>query len=423
MSSVELELQVSSASDLEHAESIYARRQHSLPEERSSFKVSRWYNRIFCFILFFAAASASFYGFYEKWHFREAGPRFVIKPDLEFQQMVEGSAARPYIYRQMLPTLANWIDKAAPQPLKARLFQLSPPRADGLSLPALLFDSPVGRSPVYFFRYLVVYSATFLFALIAVYAMRLLCKAAGFNEAASVLTPIALILLFPYIQSRGGYFYDFPELAFLALAAWLALKFDWWWIVPVAALGTWNKESFLLFIPTLYPILRLKYPRFKTLLALGFLCLVCIAVYLPLRLQFAHNPGGTVEIHWRDQAEFFFLHPGHWFYHGSALENTYGILLPPVFSLFPLAFLVWTVWRGWRRLPLPIQRHAQIAAAINIPLFLVLCAPGELRDLSLLYVGFLLLLAANIDSWLQSATKSHAATMGLERTIVTGRRP
>jgi len=409
MNNVELEARTQKSSRIKNTNRVLRRVRVSLSATDRGSTLSSWYHRVCCFILFLAAASASFYGFYEKWHFREAGPRFVIKPSLEFQQMVEGTAARPYVYRQMLPTVANWLDEAIPRSLKTRLYQLSPPRADGLLLPALLFDSPVGRSPVYFFRYLIVYGATFFFALIAVYAMRLVCKAGGFTEAASVLAPTVVILLFPYIQSVGGYFYDFPELAFLALAAWLALKFDWWWIVPVAALGTWNKESFLLFIPTLYPIFRQRYSRFKTLLAVGILCLVCIAVCLPIRLRFAHNPGGSLETHWRDQAEFFFLHPGHWLYRGSALENTYGILLPPVFSLLPLALLVWTAVRGWRKLPRPIQRHAQIAAAINVPLFLVFCAPGELRDLSLLYVALLLLLAANVDSWLQLATEGLSA--------------
>jgi hypothetical protein len=409
MNSVELDLRTQESSRAESANSLSQRVLGKLPTSDRGRRLSRWYNRVCCFILFFAAASASFYGFYEKWHFREAGLRFTIKHDLDFQHMLEGTADRPYVYRQMLPTIANWIDQAAPESLKTKLYRLKPPRADDLQLPDLLFDSAVGKDSIYFFRYLVVYGATFLFALLAVYAMHMVCKSAGLSEAASVLSPIAFILLFPYVQSFGGYFYDFPELAFFALAAWFALRFNWWSILPVAALGTWNKESFLLFIPTLYPILRQRYSRFKALLGVGALGLVCIAVYLPQRLRFAHNPGGTVETHWRGQMAFFFSHPGHWFYRGTVLENTYGILLPPVLSLLPVALIIWTTWRGWRILPQPIQRHAQIAAAINFPLFLAFCEPGELRDLSLLYVAFLLLLAANIESWLQSATRNIAA--------------
>ena len=76
------------------------------------------------------------------------------------------------------------------------------------------------------------------------------------------------------------------------------------------------------------------------------------------------------------------------------------------FTLIPLALLVWTVWRGWKLLPKPFQRHGQIAAAINLPLFFLFCQPGEMRDLSMLYIVFLLLLAMNITAVLQSWTGS-----------------
>jgi hypothetical protein len=46
-----------------------------------------------------------------------------------------------------------------------------------------------------------------------------------------------------------------------------------------------------------------------------------------------------------------------------------------------------------------MQRHAQIAAIVNFPLFILCCVPGELRDLSLLYVTLLFLLAANLTVW------------------------
>jgi hypothetical protein len=65
--------------------------------------------------------------------------------------------------------------------------------------------------------------------------------------------------------------------------------------------------------------------------------------------------------------------------------------------------MIWSVWRAWPRLPRPIQRHAQLAAAINIPLYLLFVVPGELRDLSMLYIVFLLVLAVNLKEWMGSA--------------------
>ena len=59
--------------------------------------------------------------------------------------------------------------------------------------------------------------------------------------------------------------------------------------------------------------------------------------------------------------------------------------------------MAWTAIRGWRFLSRAMQRHAFLAAAINVPLYLIFCNPGELRNLSMLSVALLALLAANLD--------------------------
>jgi hypothetical protein len=314
--------------------------------------------------------------------------------------VMDGTAYRPYIYRQLLPAAANWIDRTLPRSFEVWLYnyQGGGPQARMEAI----FDSPTGENPAYFFRYLMVYAATFLFALLAVYAMHLVCGAVGIGPPAAVLAPAIVILLVPYIESGGGFYYDYPELAFLALAVWVALKFDWWWIVPVAALGSWNKESFLLIVPTLYPLMRRRSSRLSAWVGVGVLCLVCAAVFSPIRMHFAHNPGGAMEVHWRDQLSYL-LHPRDLLF---ATEKTYGVPMLKAFSLAPLALLAWTVARGWRHLPGAIQRHGQIAAAINAPLYLVFCSPGELRNLSMLYVVFLLVVAGNLSDWIGSTATS-----------------
>jgi hypothetical protein len=238
--------------------------------------------------------------------------------------------------------------------------------------------------------------------------MFLVCRAAGLPPAASVFAPVIVILLLPLIMTGGGYFYDYPELAFIALAVVAALRLDWWWIIPIAALGAWNKESFLLVIPTLYPLLRQRSSRIQSFIAVGVLCLVCASVYLPLHRHFAQNPGGTVLFTGKRQLDFYLSY--HLFVGHAPLEMTYGILLPCAFGIVPVALLVWTVVRGWRLLPRPIQGHGQIAAAINIPLYLLFCFPGELRDFSLLYEVFLLVIACNLNGWFAlSSQQEHAA--------------
>jgi hypothetical protein len=230
--------------------------------------------------------------------------------------------------------------------------------------------------------------------------MYLVCKAVDLPPLARVLAPVLMILLIPYFMSVGGYYYDYPELAFLALAVWMGWKFDWWWMLPLVALATWNKESFFLMVLTLYPILRRRSSRSKALVGTAVLALTGVAVYSAIRLRYLHNPGGFVLDKWSLQGRFI-LHPSNFF----LFERTYGVPAFRAFMLVPLLLIGWTVWRGWRLLPVAIRRHGQIAAAINFPLYFLFCSPGEMRDLSMLYVVFLLLIAANLTAEFEAWTE------------------
>jgi hypothetical protein len=355
---------------------------------------SKLYRSVCCCALFFVAASASFNGFYAKWHFRESGViaggnAAMPRENYGLAEMLDGTAARPFVHRQLVPEIANWLDIAVPERIK---------NACRRTLDKWGLNSPLVNSPEYSFRYFVVYVVTFLFAWLSVFAMHLVCRGLKAPSVACVFAPILMILLVPYFLSGGGYYYDYSELAFLALAVWMALKFDWWWLLPLVALATWNKESFLFISLTLYPILRLRHSSASSLVGVGLLALTCAAVYCAILSHFSQNPGGMVAIRLHDQLKFLSdpipLITGR--------DRTYGIPTFRAFSLVPLALIVWTCVRGWRWLPMEIQRHAQIAAAINIPLFLVFSAPGEIRDFSMLYIVFMLLLAVNLTQELKA---------------------
>jgi len=349
------------------------------------------------FAVFFVAAAASFEGYYQKWHFAEADmPGDHSRAS--FETMVDGTAWRPYVYRQLLPAIVNRIDQLVSPATKHQLYERQTGGQDDAWLFAIS-KSPTAQTEVYFFRYLVLYEASFAFALAATCAMYLVCLAVDAPPLVAAFACIVVILLIPNFQSNGGFFYDYPELAFMALAVWVALRFHWPWLIPIAALAAWNKESFLLFIPTLYPILKRRSPR-SALVATGLLYLVCGAVYLSLRIRFAHNPGAPAEV-WLPEQLRYFLHPSQFLYQS---EETYGVRMVKAYTLIPMLLIAFTVHRGWRYLPTTIQQHAQIAAAINIPLYLVLSYPGELRDLSLLYITFLLAVAANGKLMLNQAS-------------------
>jgi len=68
-------------------------------------------------------------------------------------------------------------------------------------------------------------------------------------------------------------------------------------------------------------------------------------------------------------------------------------------TVLPMAVLALTVWIGWKYLPPVCRQHMLIAAAINLPLYLFLCNPGEMRNLSLLWMSFVFLAVFLLQSW------------------------
>jgi hypothetical protein len=348
---------------------------------------SRLYYAAFGAVMFFVAASASFFGYFQKVHFLDNGLGGVYGGT--FQTMMDGTANRPWIYRQMLPTIGNWVGSHVPASTQDRIYNLK--AADGLPLRKHFFETAIANDRRYFVPYLTIYIATFLFAWLATYAMYLACASLGFDPVIACLAAILMILGMPFVMS---YFYDFPELAFLALACWIAIEFDWWWLIPLCTLATWNKESFLLFIPALYPFIRNRVSRRQAWIATCALLSAALAVYLPIHMQFQNNPGGTVlfrldrQISLAGQVSRLFGH-----------DTTYGILSLTPYNPLILALIGWTAWRGWGFLPKTVKRHARIALAINLPVYFLFCEVGELRDLSFLYVTLLLLIAQNLRVW------------------------
>lgn len=317
--------------------------------------------------------------------------------------MVDGTALRPYVYRQLVPAVANFGDHVVPQHLKDILYQWQQDTAHDPMLYALT-ASPTANNKSYFFRYLLVYMQTFLFALLAVWAMYATCRSLRLSPPAAVFAPIIMILCFPYLQTVGGFFYDYSELALFFVAAWISMRHRWFWLIPLAVVGTWNKESFFFFIPTLYPFLRQRLMRrTHALLASGVLMGVSLAVYAYIRVVFGHNAGATVEM-WPIEHLRLLLQPR---LITVATEETYGVRMVKGFTLVPLILLVVIVFRGWQTLKPTVRTHAKIAASINIPLYVVFCYPGELRDLSLLFLTLLALLATQLDQWVKSSAAIH----------------
>lgn len=375
-------------------------------------KLSTVYRRVCCLTFFFLVAAASLNGFSDGTQLtpfdHDATAAQMIggySTGAPLDAVIRGTAARPFVYRQLLPQVANWMSKRVPERIKSRLQAKATAKISYWTK----FTAPLAHDPEWFLSYWFLYALVLFSAWIAAIALFECCRAIGFSALASVSAAVTLILALPFFMTAGiyttGFYYDFPELAFCALCIWIALKRDWRWLVPVAILATLNKETFPLFVLMLYPILRMRYSRRKAWLRIGVIGAASAAAAGYLALKFRHN------LPWRDSLSGDSYRATIWnhlaahvkfarnFFTFSYQVRTYGLPESPLLVFVMLGLICWTVWRGWKYLPRPLRLHAKIGAAINIPLFLCFCLPGEWRDLSLLYTSLLCTIAANVAEW------------------------
>lgn len=220
-----------------------------LRNSQRAFPLSKLYYTAVCLGLFFVAAAASFNGYFDKWHFREAGTTEYMENN-GLADVANGTAERPVVYRQLLPISANWLDRQVSAQTRSRLLA----KSYGPTFLAHYLsrtEAPLAHDPVFFIRYLIIYFLVFIFAWFSVCALYLIGCAAGYPPYASAFGSVVFILLMPYFLTVGGYYYDYPELFFMGLAVWASLRARAWWIIPIAALASLNKETFFAFVPTL----------------------------------------------------------------------------------------------------------------------------------------------------------------------------
>ena len=347
----------------------------------------RWIVLVF---VYFVVASASYCGYFTKWQFRDELPEYALPG------MLDGTTDRPFVYRQLLPVIANGIERALPDGIKSRVN-------------TLLFDDnrfhhPIAwfypnatdaRNPQYALRYYLIYGLSFTALLLAMFALRAVCIDMQSNRIAATLAPMAFALILPLILTNGAYFYDLPELLFMALAVWFSLRGWVWWLVLLTLPATLNKETFLVFVLTLYPFLRARLSTKTTLKVQFVLVAIAAAVNAAIKLKYAHNGGGVVQIHLMDNLHYMVLPSSY-----LRFEYNYGLLMTKGFNLINVFIVAVLVRTAWSKLSPALRQHLLIAVVINVPLLLAFGYHEELRNLSMLNVGFVIILCVNIAAYL-----------------------
>lgn len=329
--------------------------------------------------LFWAVASAATSGFLSK-HGMPDGARGG-----GVEVMLDASAKKPYVYRQLAPLVANAVGAITPQAAQAFI-------SDWVAPERLYARAQSVVKPEFRFRYIVIYYLCFISLFGSLFLIRKILLHYGMNPVAAVFAPVTLVLGFPYLQTGGGYYYDSIELFFCALVFLLVLRDKMVMALAATLLATLNKESFFFFIPTLYPLLRSRYPIKRAIIWVVCGIVAAGLVNLYLKIVFFDAPGKAAEFKlFRNILTY--LTPSTYF----QFENTYGIVAPFGVFLGSLLIFVIVVAKAWKDCTPEIRQHLMLGTLINLPLFFLFCAPGELRNLSLLFVGLAILIGLLIQ--------------------------
>jgi len=349
--------------------------------------------------LCYLVAAISFGGFFEKWAFRDGLSYSAI-------EMMDGVAKRPFVYRQLLPATANMVDAVVPESLNKQFtdwMSADPPRRNFIY--RYFSNAKDSTNPQYMLRYYVLFGLCFASYLLAILALRAVCCEVYPDAIAGTLAAFSMALIFPMLTTEGGYMYDMAELLFMALAVLFAIRGRVLPLIGIAALATFNKESFFFFILTLYPFLREKFTTRRSMVIEAGLLLLALGINLLVKAYYADNPGVIVVDQFHAHLQWL-LNPASYF----LFEVNYGAVTTKGFNIVHLIIVVFVVRNAWAYMPKVLKKHGWMAAAINIPLFIAFCYRGELRNLSMLFVAFAVLLSINISRYFQQAYRGAAFT-------------
>jgi hypothetical protein len=351
---------------------------------------------VFLFFVYLMASGAGFGGFYAKYGFHDLTDAVPDTQRFTFEKMVDETAYRPAVYRQLLPMIARGVESLIPQQERIEVNKKIIEKIKANRSASHVFYQGSALSENLVLEYLVVYALSFISLFVALFLMRSVCIELIEDRVAATLAPVAFAITLPLLLSKSGYFYDFPEIAFMAAGMWCAIRRRWLLFYLVTAVATVNKETYFLYAISLFPFFysgKWKWSDFANasgLIVVGAL----INAYVKYRYRF--NPGVVAEFHLWENLRFY-LNPMS--YVRFAIND--GVITPNEFNIVNIFMVAWLIRSGWKFLGCGVKWHILLCAAINFPLFFLFCAPEELRNLSMLYMALVLLISINVREWIR----------------------
>ena len=154
----------------------------------SKFASSKLATYILLVAAYWIVAAAAFGGYAGKWGLRDVNPGFSA------EVMLDGSANRPWVYRQLIPQLARTLDAILPEPIRNYALARVHPDATFVRVGKQADGSRQ-------FERIVMLYAAFLAAFTALFILRRVLLEAGVSQLAAFVAPIMAMLAFPFLQT------------------------------------------------------------------------------------------------------------------------------------------------------------------------------------------------------------------------------
>jgi hypothetical protein len=329
-------------------------------------------------------------------------------PTFGFAAMLNGTAERPYVYRQLLPMVANQIASLVPEKDQDAFvkYYLDKYHLKQQYFGRAKYANPGAESwtPDYAIKFHAIYLIDFLSLLGLAYLLRMLVGTTATGEGNTLLAvaaPLMFMLLLPLSFLHGNFFYDFPELFLLGWLLLTALRGSYYMWILLLPLAVMNKESNIL-VPLLY--LPVIYAGFLTgdrrakarfLLSLAIAGMLALALYLYIKSYFAGNPGQTTiwQLHknldfWSSPKNYFL-----WYDFYAPL-----IPFPRGLNLLFMGILLLLISIAWRHLAMATQWLFLISLAISAPLWVFYCFTDEMRNLSFMFIPVFLICTVSVQN-------------------------
>lgn len=350
-------------------------------------KMENFIKKFMLFFLILAVSSASYCGFFSIWAFRDGAAT------MGFTAMIEETAKRPFIHRQLLPQTVKYIASSIPEQSKEKL--------ETKLIKGAYIENRYAQAKIphkYVIEYYLMYTLCFLALFTSIWVLRsLLCEIVQ-DKVVGTLGAMLFALIFPFFEVLGGYYYDIIEIMFMFIAARFALRGNWLGLLIITPIAEANKESFLFFLATLFPLARMHFPLKKAAaLTLSTLFIAGIT-YLYIRQLYVGNPGDMADWRIRDHMQTIFELSSYFY-----TTSIYGLPLGEGMFLPHMICVIYIIRKTWKHLTSAWKEHAKIALVINGILYFMFVLPNEIRDLSLLYVSFMILTAFFIRDIIQKS--------------------